>query len=144
MKNRSILRIGVFISVIILWQLSCTTGKPKDDSRKNLPSPSGTTSAGETEIDKSDKPFLLADRHKNGGLTCEDCHQEKPPKDNVPTKVCLECHEAFSEAAKAVNHDEIDPHYSHMMISDCGYCHHVHTPSEDQCMVCHDFGFEIP
>ena len=144
MKKISLLMMPICFILLILWQVSCTTGKSQNKGSNDFAAPVEESSDNGTIIDKSDKPMLLGDRHKNEGIKCENCHKETPPKNEVPTAVCLECHDDISEAPEAMGAQEINPHYSHMMISECGVCHHAHIPSEDQCKACHDFGFNIP
>jgi hypothetical protein len=96
----------------------------------------------------AEKISLLGNRHKDTGIECEGCHKEKPPKEKVPTAVCLSCHKDFSKTspsnknAKKGDHPK-SPHDQYE-ISECGLCHHIHRPSEDVCKSCHDFGFKIP
>ena len=92
-----------------------------------------------------EKPLLLGDRHNAADIQCGSCHQEDPPAKVVTTDVCLGCHEDYSPSNKAGVTDYLDPHNSHMIFSDCGECHNVHKPSQDQCSRCHgDLGFNIP
>jgi hypothetical protein len=92
-----------------------------------------------------EKPLLLGDRHKAAEIACGSCHQEGPPAKVVTTNVCLGCHEDYSPSNKAGMTDYMDPHNSHITYSDCGECHNVHKPSQDQCSSCHyDLGFHIP
>ena len=88
---------------------------------------------------------LLEEKHKNVGITCEDCHKEKPPSKLVPTAVCLSCHGSYSELTeKTKDVKPRNPHESHLGELDCDNCHHVHKPSVNYCGECHTFGFKVP
>ena len=43
-----------------------------------------------------------------------------------------------------VAQDKPNPHDSHFPGLECTFCHHVHEPSYDFCLECHDFGYQIP
>ena len=85
--------------------------------------------------------ILLGDRHKEYGIECNECHQEDPPEKEVPTAICLSCHEDFRGIFRSA---DFDPHNSHSNIDDCGACHHAHKPSENLCAVCHDYDVKTP
>lgn len=85
--------------------------------------------------------ILLGDRHKEYGIECNECHQEDPPEKEVPTAICLSCHEDFRGIFRSA---DFDPHNSHSNIDDCGACHHAHIPSDNLCAVCHDYDVKTP
>ena len=85
--------------------------------------------------------ILLGDRHKEYGIECNECHQEDPPEKEVPTAICLSCHEDYRGIFRSA---DFDPHNSHSNIDDCGACHHAHKPSENLCAVCHDYDVKTP
>jgi hypothetical protein len=87
---------------------------------------------------------LLGGRHKGKGVQCTDCHKGKPPKENIPTTTCLDCHKDVLKFSGKAGESKINPHDNHMQMTDCQMCHHTHKPSEDKCRSCHDFGFRIP
>jgi hypothetical protein len=90
------------------------------------------------------EPLLLADKHKVRGIECTDCHMESPPDREVPTDICLTCHESFVEPAVNERPYNIDPHNAHYTLSNCGDCHHAHWQSQNQCLACHDFNLQAP
>ena len=86
----------------------------------------------------------LADKHRVAGIACEGCHKENPPKEQVPTAVCIKCH---GDQAKLTNRTQKvipNPHDSHLGDVKCGLCHHAHKPSENYCGNCHEFGYKVP
>ena len=86
----------------------------------------------------------LVERHKAAGTDCAGCHREEPPRAPVATAVCTDCHGAYAAIAARTAKDEPNPHASHQGDLPCETCHHVHKPSVDFCMQCHDFGFKAP
>ena len=87
---------------------------------------------------------FLADKHKSAGIGCEGCHKEAPPKKNVPTSVCLQCHGDNSKLAEKTEKLSPNPHDSHLGEIDCDKCHHSHKQSGDYCGSCHSFKFKVP
>jgi hypothetical protein len=85
---------------------------------------------------------LLAETHKTKGVTCVQCHKDKPSSP-VPTAVCVSCHGDMTKS-KATAAKKRNPHDAHIPFPDCDSCHHVHKPSENQCGACHDFDFKTP
>jgi len=83
---------------------------------------------------------FLADTHKTAGVECSDCHKETPPAGEVPTAMCMTCHEDYRDVAASA----IDPHNAHVEFTDCGDCHHGHRESENQCLSCHSFSLKAP
>ncbi len=88
--------------------------------------------------------LLLADRHKDAGITCEGCHKENPPEKKSPMEVCIGCHGNYDKLAELTQKSLSNPHDSHLGEVDCGNCHHTHKPSEDFCSSCHNFGLKVP
>jgi fumarate reductase flavoprotein subunit len=86
-------------------------------------------------------PPFLADKHKVAGISCEGCHKENPPKEQVATLVCNKCHGDQVKLAERTQKVIPNPHDSHLGNVECGLCHHGHKPSEDYCSTCHDFGY---
>jgi len=84
--------------------------------------------------------LFLADTHKSAGVVCSECHKETPPASEVPTEMCMTCHEDYREVAASA----IDPHNAHVEFTRCGDCHHGHRESENQCLSCHSFSLEAP
>jgi hypothetical protein len=58
--------------------------------------------------------LLLADKHKNAGMTCDGCHKENPPQKRVPMGVCTGCHGDTLKLAELTNKSDINPHDSHV------------------------------
>lgn len=125
MKSRHIIFVsGVVVSLLFL-QLSCAGMK----ERRGEEAPAAVEAAAE-------EAGLLAATHKSAGISCSDCHAESPPANAVSETTCLTCHEDYRELT-AGNYE--DPHNAHIAFPDCGSCHHIHQPSENQCLTCHAF-----
>lgn len=82
-----------------------------------------------------DKP-VLADRHKNSGLTCEACHDTNP-KQAVEGDKCLGCHENSAAVAKRTINLQPNPHSNHLLDIDCTKCHVGHKAQVNYCQNCH-------
>ena len=81
---------------------------------------------------------LLADVHQSKGIKCTSCHKEEPPKNQVGSSVCLECHGGQMKLIERTNKYDPNPHVSpHSNKLVCEDCHHLHKPSEISCKVCH-------
>jgi len=93
---------------------------------------------------KATHPSLLADKHNTAGIACEDCHKENSPKDQVPTAICIKCHGDQAKIAERTREIIPNPHDSHLGNLKCEFCHHIHKPSENYCMSCHDFDYKVP
>jgi hypothetical protein len=128
-----------------------------ENGKKSQEAAAGTQQEGEK---KAETTKFLADMHKVKGTACAGCHKEDPPAKETPTAVCLTCHskifteETKTEAADTASSEskttaeedtsKPNPHISHMTGEECGACHHAHKESEDQCQMCHNFGYKIP
>jgi peptide subunit release factor 1 (eRF1) len=101
-----------------------------------------TTEAEKTAevVEGTAAAVLLADTHKTAGVECSDCHKETPPASEVPTEMCMTCHEDYRDVAASA----IDPHNAHVEFTSCGDCHHSHRESENQCLSCHSFSLKAP
>ena len=88
--------------------------------------------------------LFLADKHKIAGIACGGCHKENPPKDQVPTVICNECHGDQAKLANRTQKVIPNPHESHLGDVKCELCHHAHKPSENYCGNCHEFGYKVP
>lgn len=91
-----------------------------------------------------EKKQFLADRHQTKGQTCASCHKESPPKSNVASAICLQCHGDAEKLAIKTREVRPNPHDSHLGEMACDKCHHGHKASEDACGQCHNFGFKTP
>jgi hypothetical protein len=83
-------------------------------------------------------PSLLGDKHKVAGISCEGCHKENPPKEQVPTPVSNECHGNQKKIVEISRNVAPNPHDSHLGNLKCELCHHAHKPSEAYCNTCHE------
>ena len=79
----------------------------------------------------------LANRHKDAGLSCEDCHG-KGPRKPLQTADCLGCHESYPKVAERTAKLHPNPHDNHLIDLDCGLCHKGHKPQENYCLTCHE------
>jgi hypothetical protein len=157
-KTSVILFLGILVPLIFLM-LSCATGKKDQGGQEAAVTPESATPAQatpakpaeETPVSPSQEKAVevqkppvaasfLADKHKDAGVNCADCHKETPPSVETPTTTCLTCHEDYKEKAASA----IDPHNAHVTFSNCGDCHHAHRVSENQCNSCHGFNLTTP
>ena len=91
---------------------------------------------------------LLA-KHQAAGVTCAVCHPETPPATAVRAPTCLGCHGDAAKLAAATWRTAPNPHASPHLVApappQCDTCHHLHRPSENACVRCHEgFVFEVP
>lgn len=91
----------------------------------------------------------LLEKHAKGGVNCARCHAEVPPSAPVATAACTACHGDAAALAKRTARAIPNPHASpHLTASDplrCESCHHVHRPSQNACVACHqEFAFSVP
>jgi uncharacterized CHY-type Zn-finger protein len=89
-------------------------------------------------------PSFLADKHNAAGIVCGGCHKENPPKEWVPTAVCIKCHGDQAKVAERTQKVIPNPHESHLGNVKCELCHHAHKPSQDHCSNCHEFDYKVP
>ncbi|WP_005036826.1 cytochrome c3 family protein [Holophaga foetida] len=82
------------------------------------------------------KEIPLANRHKDAGIACEDCHG-KGPKKAVAAETCLGCHESYPKVAERTARLKPNPHENHLIDLDCDKCHQGHKPQENYCLTCH-------
>lgn len=96
-----------------------------------------------------EKP-LGAARHERRGIACAGCHAESPPRQKVSTARCLACHGDYPSLAKRTaavspNPHAPTPHSTPASMPPCEDCHHMHKPSQDSCLACHDtFNYKTP
>ncbi|WP_456635231.1 cytochrome c3 family protein [Bradyrhizobium sp. USDA 10063] len=91
---------------------------------------------------------LLFDAHHSAGLSCAQCHDERPPKVSPSVDKCLSCHGDQQSLARKTEQTFPNPHASpHAApgeVQVCADCHHVHRPSEVTCSSCHrEFFFNV-
>lgn len=104
---------------------------------------------------------LLANKHKEAGVACIDCHDngiedkiqetvwyvtddfdDPPAKRHFDNKMCTKCHSDLDELiAKTDKGDGVNPHNSHLGDLTCSDCHKMHMQSKAACQNCHDFEF---
>jgi len=149
-RTHLLLVLAVTIPLLVL-QFSCATVEKKQaeeaPAEKAVEMPAAAEEAPaekavEMPAEAEEAPEaaqLLADTHKTAGNSCKDCHV-KPIKEGVASDVCLTCHGDYKELTAA----DINPHDSHMVYASCVECHHVHKPSENQCLSCHEFDMQMP
>jgi hypothetical protein len=123
-RKHVMMAFGMVVSLLFL-QLACAGVKEHR----------GEEAAAAVEQTEEDSG-LLASTHKSAGISCSDCHAESPPANAVTEATCLTCHEDYKELTAGVYED---PHNAHIAFPDCGNCHHIHQPSENQCLSCHAF-----
>ena len=134
MKKTHLLLVLAVTIPLLLLQFSCATVEKKEaPPEKAVEKP---TKAEETPVTKK----LLGDIHKEAGIQCKNCHEKMPPKDDIPSSVCLGCHGNYKELTAS----NLDPHNAHATYSRCIDCHHSHKPSKVQCLACHEFDMQTP
>jgi RecJ-like exonuclease len=94
-----------------------------------------------------DGPAPGADRHKERGVACADCHGKAKKPTYVEAVTCLGCHgpaEALSQKTAAVKPENphASPHWGAQM--ECAVCHRQHKPTVNWCDHCHLFKFQVP
>ena len=150
-RTHLLLVLAVTIPLLVL-QFSCATVEKKQaeeapvekaDEMPAAAEEAPAEKAVEMPAEAEEAPEaaqLLADTHKTAGNSCKDCHV-KPIKEGVASDVCLTCHGNYKELTAS---KKINPHDAHMTFSSCVDCHHVHKPSETQCLRCHVFELKAP
>ncbi|BDU78300.1 cytochrome c3 family protein [Mesoterricola sediminis] len=85
--------------------------------------------------------------HALAGVTCAQCHDGKGKPAPVPTWTCVGCHGPTKDlAARTAQVKPHNPHQSRHYGTDaaCAKCHHMHRASENDCLQCHAFQFQVP
>jgi hypothetical protein len=84
--------------------------------------------------------------HALNGVRCGECHDDLKAPKAVPTWKCTSCHDPKDVAAKSANVQPHNPHASRHYgnNADCNKCHHQHVQSENNCLQCHKFNFQVP
>ncbi len=86
----------------------------------------------------------LEQRHSKQGISCKQCHGDKPKEEQVSMETCLGCHGSYQKLAEASKAKTPNPHDSHIGEIRCSLCHHVHKDSEMYCNKCHQFNLDFP
>ena len=126
---------GVVVSLLFL-QFSCAGMQERAAEETPVAGESVVEEAPAAVETVAEEADLLADTHKSAGVSCTDCHLELPPAGGIPGETCLGCHEDYEDLTAGMY---LDPHNAHVSYPDCGSCHHIHQPSENQCLKCHAF-----
>lgn len=89
---------------------------------------------------------FLADRHGARNIACETCHTVKTPATGakVDSKACISCHGDLDKMAERTKTKVPNPHYNHLIGTDCQECHKGHTPSVNLCGSCHFLEWKVP
>ncbi|NLG69130.1 MAG: cytochrome c3 family protein [Firmicutes bacterium] len=86
----------------------------------------------------------LGHLHGLRGIPCTACHVEGVDSAPEGDGVCVDCHGSLDQITTGAAGDRPNPHDAHYQGLECTFCHHMHRPSEDFCLQCHDFGYRIP
>ncbi|MCD8553600.1 cytochrome c3 family protein [Seleniivibrio sp.] len=93
----------------------------------------------------------LADKHKENGMKCADCHLEDTPTKKASAKQCIACHGDMKDSKELSFKDQggkeykLSPHNSHAGQIRCTLCHSGHNPSKLYCNTCHHtFQISVP
>jgi hypothetical protein len=135
MKRARLMMIMEILVMLLVLQFSCTAPK-REQVYKGPPVSSSQAQTAAIVTEAS----LLGDKHQANGMSCSGCHKETPPSSDVPTSICLDCHEDYQK----ITASDINPHNSHMTYTHCTDCHHAHRPSKNQCLNCHSFNLQAP
>lgn len=89
---------------------------------------------------------FLADRHGARGVECKTCHQTATPAPGavVSSKACDGCHGGLDKVAERTKDMVPNPHYNHLINTDCQECHKGHQPSQNLCGSCHNLEWKVP
>lgn len=106
-----------------------------------------TAAIGDSPLRAQSSP-LLFETHHGAGLTCAQCHDERPPDRAPAASKCTGCHGDQATLAGKTSAASPNPHAPpHMAPGEtqvCTDCHHIHRRSEVTCTACHrDFFFDV-
>lgn len=84
----------------------------------------------------------LDKKHADGDVFCGGCHGEELPEfaAAVDNEVCLTCHGTLEELQKKTEpeeHEDRNPHKSHLGDIACNVCHLIHSEQVAYCVSCH-------
>ncbi len=79
--------------------------------------------------------------HTLSGVSCDECHGQKPPFEKMEYRICVTCHSSEGLAKIPAKGPSLpNPHNSHYGKEvDCSLCHFQHKKSEYLCLKCHNF-----
>ena len=88
---------------------------------------------------------VLANRHAQMGVKCEQCHKVKAPKAGAKVKneQCLACHQSYDALAKRTKGLSPNPHKTHLGNVRCTDCHSGHQAGKLMCNDCHKFNLTV-
>lgn len=87
-------------------------------------------------IAQEDHP--ITDKHKDIGLTCENCHETSSPENRPAMAVCIECHKSYETIKELTKNLKPNPHDSHQGDLRCTLCHSAHGNDKLYCNECHE------
>lgn len=91
---------------------------------------------------------FLADRHVTKNINCTACHESQTPAPGaqVTSGKCIQCHGTLENIAVKTKNKKLDPdpHYNHLVNTDCQECHKGHGQSTNVCANCHNLQYKVP
>lgn len=89
---------------------------------------------------------FLADRHGARGTACVSCHGVDAPQPGavVNSQACGTCHGGLDKVAELTKDNVPNPHYNHLINTDCQECHKGHVKSVNLCADCHNLEWKVP
>ena len=91
---------------------------------------------------------FLADRHVTKSVNCTACHETQAPKQGaeVSSGKCVQYHGTLENIAAKTKDKKLDPdpHYNHLVNTDCQECHRGHGQSTNVCANCHNLKYKVP
>ncbi len=86
--------------------------------------------------------------HLLNNVSCRTCHGKAKTPTATPMNQCLACHGGTPEKLAVKTQETLvnphDPPHSGGLGRDCNLCHHEHRKSENFCVKCHEFIFNVP
>ncbi|ACL67010.1 conserved hypothetical protein [Anaeromyxobacter dehalogenans 2CP-1] len=92
------------------------------------------------------KADALARVHAAAGVKCAQCHVKAAKAAPVEMDRCVSCHPTKALAVQTAGVKPRNPHENRHYGTelDCNACHHQHRQSENFCLPCHNFAFQVP
>lgn len=91
---------------------------------------------------------FLADKHMTKNVNCTACHETQSPLpgSQVASGKCVQCHGTLEKIAASTKDKKLDPdpHYNHLVNTDCQECHKGHGPGTNVCANCHNLQYKVP
>ncbi len=82
--------------------------------------------------------------HKEGGVSCVDCHETDNPLKGAEETACLNCHGSREDITALTEKVDPNPHFGHEDGLTCDSCHREHEDSVLYCDDCHQWGLITP